>query len=203
MIYEEEPTMSVNNIPTLNTSYYRTVHQAADKNKDGKVSLEELQALKTEYEGIRTFVYDPELAKRQQAVGVLVENFGVFANNRGLPPGMMRTMDFQVGEDDHVRLHEIEAIALRDGVASNISQQDVTGEAQTPGPTPLPHPRPRPRRRTGLLPLPPQIPPQVRQFLQQLLPRLLQLFAQANPNGLPQAPDPWQQSAGNSNPWFS
>lgn len=199
--------MSVNNIPTLNTSYYRTVHQAADKNKDGKVSLEELQALKTEYDGIRTLVYDPELEKRKQAVTVLTENFGVFANNRGLPPGSVTTMEFRVGEDDHIRLNEINAIALRDGNASNITQQDVTGEAQTPSPYPLPPQHRRPRRRTGLLPLPtqlpPQIPPQVRQFLQQLLPRLLQLFAQANPNGLPQAPDPWQQSAGKSNPWFS
>lgn len=160
-----------NDVPTLKTTYYSAVHQAADKNKDGKVSLEELQAQKAELDAIQTFQYDPELEKRKKAVTVLTENFGVFANNRGLPPGSARTMEFRVGEDDHIRLNEINAIALRDGIASNITQKDVLGTSNDTNPW-------------GIEDRPP-----LAQGLQRLIPFLLQLLSRAQ-GFVPGAPLP-------------
>ncbi len=134
---------SVYGFPNIPTRIAVDVHNEADTrgNGDGKVSKQELTELKEYYAGIRFVIDDPNFRHQQEAVNVMIQHFGTFANNRGLPKDAMRTMDYRIGEDDHIRTNEIYAVARNDGNGSSISTYDVTGQSPyNPTPTPPRHP---------------------------------------------------------------
>lgn len=114
----------------------------ADANGDGKASIDELNNIKKYYNTLQTFLPDPALDNKKQAVDVLINNFNKFANNRGLPPGSFRTEEFR-SDDALIEHKEINAIAAIDGKRSDISDIDL---GNTNNPNPIRPPRPVPPR---------------------------------------------------------
>lgn len=208
----------IGKIPTLETRYYQQVLVLADTNQDNKASLDELKKLKADRDAVR-FIQAPgqNWTKSNQAIDILINHFGVFATNRGLPPDAVRTMEFRVGEDDHIDSSEIDAVAARDGRAQNISARDLgirRGEHDTPGCDHHPGPPLTRLRRPIIVPiffppvsqtpgssLPPLQPGQIAP--QQLILSLFSALLQNLMSNGEASNNFWKQAAGNNNPWFS
>lgn len=155
--------------PTLNNVVYLQVINQADQagNRDGKTSEQELAGLSNIYAANNQGGFGQAQANQQQALDVLRNNFVLFAQNRGLHPDAPRTLEFRVGEDDHIRPNEIAGVAQRDGIPGSVSQFDVTGQqgpVQPPNPNPGPNPNPQPPQNN------------IQQLLRLLIQVLLQLL---------------------------
>lgn len=121
-------------VRTIATNVYLEAQSKADAQGDrnGKSSLDELNNfLMNLNQQAQVSRFTPEGQQAHQnltdATQVMIDHFGVFANNRGLPPGSIMTQEFRVDEDDQIRPEEIRSVATGDGKPQDISNQDING----------------------------------------------------------------------------
>jgi len=101
-------------IPTLKTSVYKTVHKAADTNKDGKLTLREISI----YESYIPRTKDVSaFFAAQKATNHMIEDFNSFAKPANYNAG-------KPNEDTYITLNDIVRFASVDGHPEKISPDD-------------------------------------------------------------------------------
>ncbi len=104
----------VNGFSPIQLSVILNAHRSADSDGDNMTTKRELE----KYRDVATD--KSELA----ALDVLIDNYSLFASNRGLPKGSMQTMEVRP-DDDKISYDEILAVSGFDGDASTLSEKDV------------------------------------------------------------------------------
>ena len=174
------PTPFPGTLGTLPTERYIDVHRSADTNNDQKVSKQELQShldSLNRLSQVADFTVEGYQTHQEniQMTQAMLKNFSHFANNRGMSPDAPRTLEFRIGEDDHIRENEIRAIAAWQGDPANMSPNEVNNRRigpippVPPAPTPVPAPPPP-------APTPNPPPPISNDIYQQLINLLIQVI---------------------------